>query len=1004
MKRAASFPKTPPYLLLAYAIALGAFASSIPLEAAEAFTPKCIVVASDASANEQLAAREIRRYAYLRTGALLPLARRSDGRSAIVVGHPKSAWLQELVSEASLRAPLSALKPQEYWLKTVTVSKKPVLLVTGGDDVAVLYAAYRLAEHLGVRFYLHGDVLPDAPVKLELPALDEKVAPLFALRGIQPFHDFPEGPDWWNRDDYLAILSQLPKLRMNFFGLHTYPEGGPNAEPTVWIGQKSDVGENGRVKFSYPSSYQSTLRGNWGYAPKKTGDYALGASQLFERDDFGAEVMWGYLPQPTTPDGCNAVFDRTAEMLRAAFIHARQLGVKTCVGTETALTVPQVLRERLKAQGKDPGDPATIKALYTGIFRRIEQAYPIDYYWFWTPEGWTWEGTKDEQVKRTLDDLLAGVAAATNLDTPFELATCGWVLGPQQDRAMFDKVLPKKVAVSCINREVGKTSVDKGFADVAGRGKWAIPWLEDDPALTSPQLWVGRMRRDAADARRYGCDGLMGIHWRTRVLGPAVSSLAQAAWTQDAWNPSPNTALPTARVEGPEGGSFADFPDQAIADTELDRVYQTVRYNVTAYRLKVPNGAYTVTLQFCEPHYAAAGRRVFQVLVQGQRKEERLDIFERVGQNRAFDLTYKDVAVRDGWLNVEFVPIIEFPSIAGMVVEGPGFTRKIDCGGAGAGGFAADWPASAAVQSYPATADFYGDWAQHQFGPEVGAQAAVLFEKIDGRLPRPSDWVDGPGGIRPDPRPWEQVAKDYAFVDELAALQSRVQGAGNRERFDWWLHTFRYLRGMGEVNCLWAQYTNAISQAKAVSDTARRKQLARDTALPLRRQLVAAVAELYQHLLATVSNPGELGTVMNWESHNFPGLLTQPGEELAKLLGEPLPPEARLPTGYRGPLRVIVPTVRTSVNPGEALELKVLILASDKPRDAAVHWRTLGKGGFTKVPLAPVARGVYSTKLGAPNANQEALEYYVEVEPREGKAVRFPAAAPRLNQTVVVMP
>ena len=87
--------------------------------------------------------------------------------------------------------------------------------------------AYRLAEVLGVRFYLHGDVVPDEPMEWELPTLDERGAPLFALRGIQPFHDFPEGPDWWNRDDYLAVIGQLPKLRMNFFGLHTYPEGAP---------------------------------------------------------------------------------------------------------------------------------------------------------------------------------------------------------------------------------------------------------------------------------------------------------------------------------------------------------------------------------------------------------------------------------------------------------------------------------------------------------------------------------------------------------------------------------------------------------------------------------------------------------------------------------------------------------------------------------------------------------------------------------------------------------
>ena len=82
--------------------------------------------------------------------------------------------------------------------------------------------------------------------------------------GIQPFHDFPEGPDWWNRDQYLAVIGQLPKLRMNFFGLHTYPEERPNAEPTVWIGLPGDIGANGKVRSSYPSSYMNTLRGNWG--------------------------------------------------------------------------------------------------------------------------------------------------------------------------------------------------------------------------------------------------------------------------------------------------------------------------------------------------------------------------------------------------------------------------------------------------------------------------------------------------------------------------------------------------------------------------------------------------------------------------------------------------------------------------------------------------------------------------------------------------------------------
>ena len=63
----------------------------------------------------------------------------------------------------------------------------------------------------------------------------------------------------------------------------------------------------------------NTLRGNWGYAMKKTADYAFGGADLFERDDFGADVMSGEMPAPTTPAGANAVFNRTGTMLHDAF-------------------------------------------------------------------------------------------------------------------------------------------------------------------------------------------------------------------------------------------------------------------------------------------------------------------------------------------------------------------------------------------------------------------------------------------------------------------------------------------------------------------------------------------------------------------------------------------------------------------------------------------------------------------------------------------------------------
>lgn len=979
-----------------------------------------IQTSSQGTSLEVLAAREVRRYVFLRTGRLLPITANSEALASspnLIVIARKDRALARSLADTKTAAAINELGEQQYLLKTVAGSGHSVLLVVGGDEVGTLYAAYRFAERLGVRFYLEGDVIPDAPIALPapqsrtiraverlqrrapkdlaMPALDETGRPLFALRGIQPFHDFPEGPDWWNRDDYLAILSQLPKLRMNFFGLHTYPEGGPNAEPTVWIGLSQDVGNKGQVRFSYPASYQNTLRGNWGYKAKNTSDFRYGSSQLFESDAFGADVMAGLCPQPTNEVAVNEVFGRAGLLLGDAFRHARALGIKTCVGTETPLTVPKALKDRLQTMDLSPTNGTTIQSLYEGMFRRIMATYPLDYFWFWTPETWTWEGTKEEQVRATMNDLSLAHQAAQAVKATFQLATCGWVLGPPDDRSAFDKTLPKDWPVSCINREVGKTPVEPGFSKITGRPKWAIPWLEDDPGLTSPQLWVGRMRQDAVDALQYGCNGLLGIHWRTRALGPNVSALAAAAWNQSPWR------APEKPVSGWEGGQTSDFSSNPIAETTEAPIFQKVRYGMSLYRLVVPNGLYSVTLKFCESHFSAAGKRVFSVKLQGNKVLDRLDIFAIAGKNKALDFPFEGVAVTNGLLDVEFVRQVENPLIAGMSVQGKDFALKINCGGEAWGDYAADLPP---LPRYQPTDDFYQDWALHQFGPSVAKSAAAIFARIDGHLPRPSEWVDGPGGLNAEKRPWAAAQQDYVFVEELAALRPQVRGAGYLERFDYWLSTFRYMRCIAHINCLRAELDKILEKAKAEKEPARQKQLARDAALPLHHALVQCLTELYNHLLATVSTAGELGTVANWEQHIQPKLITEPGQSLAKLLGGPLPDDCQLPLDYRGPLHLIVPTRRTSIALGESLRLKVIILASQTPREAALYWRPLGKGSFHKAALKLVARGVYSVELPAREIKETDFEYYLRAVPRKGNPVHYPPTAPTLNQTVIVQP
>ena len=399
------------------------------------------------------------------------------------------------------------------------------------------------------------------------------------------------------------------------------------------------------------------------------------------------------------------------------------------------------------------------------MFARIAAAYPVDYYWFWTNEGWTWDDASPEAIKTVTTDLDMAVQAWKETAPPFRLATCGWVLGPPSNRTLFDQVLPKDVAMSTINREVGKAPVDPGFSRVRGRSLWAIPWMEDDPALTSPQLWAGRMRRDAADALRYGCDGLLGIHWRTRILSANVLALARAAWDQG-WNTLPRRV---ADDIGPVTGQYLGFEGQPIAGAGARAaVYRDVRDRVFAYHLKVPNGTYAVTLQLVEGALDRPRGRVFDVLIQGRKAAENVDIFARVGRYKALDLAFEDVEVADGSLVIDFADRIHYPAVAGLVVAGPGFTKKINCGGPAVLDYEADWPET---ERHLDALDLYRDWAGAQFGPEAAARDR-------GRLRPHRRPPSGPRDL--DRRARQHPARSPGLGRGRAVL--RVRGRSGRSR------------------------------------------------------------------------------------------------------------------------------------------------------------------------------------------------------------------------------
>jgi hypothetical protein len=287
-------------LLIATACVFCSCELPVILPAQAAKKPAVIVSPKKASYAEALAGKEIRRYLYLRTDklpAIIQCEANSLPETDFIAAMQKDGDIVRRLTEsdAGLKNRIDSLGPQQYLIKTTGFKNKKVVLIVGGDSAGVLYGTYRFIERFGVRFYLDGDVIPDEKVAFELPQVDEEGKPLFEIRGIHPFHDFPEGPDWWDVDGYKAIIGQLPKLRMNFFGLHTYPEKGlncqfGNTEPTVWVGITQDTNPDGTVKFATLSRHFTTMSNAWGYKPTKTSRYNFGAAQIFERDDFGADA------------------------------------------------------------------------------------------------------------------------------------------------------------------------------------------------------------------------------------------------------------------------------------------------------------------------------------------------------------------------------------------------------------------------------------------------------------------------------------------------------------------------------------------------------------------------------------------------------------------------------------------------------------------------------------------------------------------------------------------
>ena len=151
--------------------------------------------------------------------------------------------------------------------------------------------------------------------------------------------------------------------------------------------------------------------------------------------------------------------------------------------------------------------------------------------------------------------------------------------------------------------------------------------------------------------------------------------------------------------------------------------------------------------------------------------------------------------------------------------------------------------------------------------------------------------------------------------------------------------------------------------------------------------------------MKTINTTGELGTMANWQQHNYTQCLFIPGKEFEKIIKQRLPASC-WPSGKDLNInRLIVPTVRTTLRKGEDLKLKVII-TGDSVSSAKLFWKPIGNSEYSRIDLKNTCRSVWQVSIPAKNIPED-FEYFIEARSLSG-IMKFPATHPERDQTVVV--
>lgn len=389
------------------------------------------------------------------------------------------------------------------------------------SEQALLFAVFDFLERQGLVFGIDGTTAPiDRPVELCLPERGQPWAasPTFAVRGLLPWPDFLNCISVYNEEDFKAYFAAMLRMRFNTFGMHVYTENEPNPLAESYL--SFDYAGSG-----HRAALEDTTVTSWGYLPQRTSTYKMGAAQFFDRDTFGADAT------RLAADNWD-IASRTTELLRSAFKFAGELGIRTGIGFEPYKNPMEIVRALPPEALKHPQgfvESNTARDLLERRLGDLLDRYPdVNYVWLWQDEGANWE-SREKNVPLSATPFTQAHDFLKRHAPDKRLVLAGWG-GVARHFESLHQRLPEDIVFSALSDSLGWDPVHEAFGKLGSRERWPVPWIEDDPSMWLPQFRASRFEKDMKHAKELGCQGVIGIHWRHRVIDPTATYLARAGW------------------------------------------------------------------------------------------------------------------------------------------------------------------------------------------------------------------------------------------------------------------------------------------------------------------------------------------------------------------------------------------------------------------------------------------------------------------------------------------